>query len=340
MTTTSDPTTAQEAPPTSPRGRWIDDWRPEDSDHWENGGRPDRPAEPRLVDLRRAPRLLGLADLERLVGVPAGAGLRVHPAAAVPPGRAAQPGRVAAAAALHVRGAEVRRPQLDDRERRAAADPDAAVRGRGAEPGDALLGVLPDRRHGGLRRRQLRQLDGQHQLLLPRRQEGHRARAQRRRRQPRRLPDPAAAAGDRRRRRHLRPGQGRPRAASTSSARRTCTPASRSSRCSRRTSSWTTSRPPSSKPREQLRVLRQRQTWVMAFLYVGTFGSFIGYSAAMPLLIKLNFWVPEPAPLGPGSSSPTTPSWAPASAPRPALRRLAGRPLRRRQGHAGRVRAR
>ena len=55
-----------------------------------------------------------------------------------------------------------------------------------------------------------------------------------------------------------------------------------------------------SKPREQLRVLRQRQTWVMAFLYVGTFGSFIGYSAAMPLLIKLNFWVPEPAPLGTG----------------------------------------
>ena len=42
------------------------------------------------------------------------------------------------------------------------------------------------------------------------------------------------------------------------------------------------------------------QTWIMAFLYIGTFGSFIGYSAAMPLLIKLNFWVPEPAPLGTG----------------------------------------
>jgi MFS transporter, NNP family, nitrate/nitrite transporter len=55
-----------------------------------------------------------------------------------------------------------------------------------------------------------------------------------------------------------------------------------------------------SAPREQLRVVRERQTWVMAFLYVGTFGSFIGYSAAMPLLIKLNFWVPEPAPLGTG----------------------------------------
>jgi MFS transporter, NNP family, nitrate/nitrite transporter len=55
-----------------------------------------------------------------------------------------------------------------------------------------------------------------------------------------------------------------------------------------------------SRPREQLAVVRHRHTWVMAFLYVGTFGSFIGYSAAMPLLIKLNFWVPEPAPLGTG----------------------------------------
>ncbi|WP_101523602.1 MFS transporter [Nocardioides houyundeii] len=55
-----------------------------------------------------------------------------------------------------------------------------------------------------------------------------------------------------------------------------------------------------SKPREQLQVVKNRQTWVMSFLYVGTFGSFIGYSAAMPLLIKINFWVPEPAPLGTG----------------------------------------
>ena len=55
-----------------------------------------------------------------------------------------------------------------------------------------------------------------------------------------------------------------------------------------------------SKPREQLAVVRKPHTWIMAFLYIGTFGSFIGYSAAMPLLIKLNFWVPEPAPLGTG----------------------------------------
>ncbi len=55
-----------------------------------------------------------------------------------------------------------------------------------------------------------------------------------------------------------------------------------------------------SKPREQLAVLKHKHTWVMSFLYIGTFGSFIGYSAAMPLLIRINFYVPTPAPLGTG----------------------------------------
>ena len=50
-----------------------------------------------------------------------------------------------------------------------------------------------------------------------------------------------------------------------------------------------------SSPREQLSVVRSKHTWVMSFLYIGTFGSFIGYSAAMPLLIKLNFSVTDPA---------------------------------------------
>ena len=53
----------------------------------------------------------------------------------------------------------------------------------------------------------------------------------------------------------------------------------------------------------------------MAFLYIGTFGSFIGYSAAMPLLIKLNFWRAGPGRRSaPASTSPTTPSSGPASA--------------------------
>ena len=35
--------------------------------------------------------------------------------------------------------------------------------------------------------------------------------------------------------------------------------------------------------------LRRGQTWVMAILYIGTFGSFIGYSFALPLVIKNTF---------------------------------------------------
>ncbi|MEV4619151.1 MFS transporter [Asanoa sp. NPDC049573] len=41
--------------------------------------------------------------------------------------------------------------------------------------------------------------------------------------------------------------------------------------------------------RRQAVVLRDRHTWVMSFLYIGTFGSFIGYSAALPLLVKTEF---------------------------------------------------
>ncbi|MFI6927075.1 MFS transporter [Nonomuraea spiralis] len=42
-------------------------------------------------------------------------------------------------------------------------------------------------------------------------------------------------------------------------------------------------------PREQFAVARRAQTWIMSFLYVGTFGSFIGYSTAFPLLSKSLF---------------------------------------------------
>jgi MFS transporter, NNP family, nitrate/nitrite transporter len=40
---------------------------------------------------------------------------------------------------------------------------------------------------------------------------------------------------------------------------------------------------------DQLVIVRRKHTWVMSWLYVGTFGSFIGYSAAFPLLIKTQF---------------------------------------------------
>ena len=239
-----EPTLVGMSTPTPRRTRrWIEDWRPEDADFWEARRPRGRPPQPGVVDLRRARRLLGLADLERLVGVPARAGLRVHPAAAVPARRAPQPRRLAAAAALHVRGAEVRRAQLDDRQRRDAAGADAAVRVRRPGPDDALLGVLPDRRDRGRRRRQLRLVDGQHQLLLPLRQEGRGARAQRGRRQPRGLADPAAAPRHGRQAPASSASSRRRAAASTSSGRRTPMRAWRCSRRPPRGSGWTTSPP-------------------------------------------------------------------------------------------------
>src|SRR5215472_4843608 len=41
--------------------------------------------------------------------------------------------------------------------------------------------------------------------------------------------------------------------------------------------------------KDQLIIVRRKHTWVMSYLYIGTFGSFIGYSAAFPLLIKTQF---------------------------------------------------
>ncbi len=40
---------------------------------------------------------------------------------------------------------------------------------------------------------------------------------------------------------------------------------------------------------EQSIIFRRSQTWIMCWLYLGTFGSFIGYSAAFPLLSKIVF---------------------------------------------------
>jgi NNP family nitrate/nitrite transporter-like MFS transporter len=41
--------------------------------------------------------------------------------------------------------------------------------------------------------------------------------------------------------------------------------------------------------KDQLVIVQRKHTWVMSWLYIGTFGSFIGYSAAFPLLIKTQF---------------------------------------------------
>ncbi|MFG2077805.1 MFS transporter, NNP family, nitrate/nitrite transporter [Nonomuraea maritima] len=42
-------------------------------------------------------------------------------------------------------------------------------------------------------------------------------------------------------------------------------------------------------PRQQLAVAGKAQTWIMSLLYIGTFGSFIGYSTAFPLLSQSLF---------------------------------------------------
>jgi NNP family nitrate/nitrite transporter-like MFS transporter len=41
--------------------------------------------------------------------------------------------------------------------------------------------------------------------------------------------------------------------------------------------------------RDQLVIVGRKHTWVMSYIYIGTFGSFIGYSAAFPLLMKTQF---------------------------------------------------
>jgi MFS transporter, NNP family, nitrate/nitrite transporter len=41
--------------------------------------------------------------------------------------------------------------------------------------------------------------------------------------------------------------------------------------------------------KDQLVIVKRKHTWVMSYIYIGTFGSFIGYSAAFPLLIKTQF---------------------------------------------------
>jgi MFS transporter, NNP family, nitrate/nitrite transporter len=41
--------------------------------------------------------------------------------------------------------------------------------------------------------------------------------------------------------------------------------------------------------KDKLAIIGKKHTWIMSYIYVGTFGSFIGYSAAFPLLIKTQF---------------------------------------------------
>ncbi len=144
------------------------------------GGRP----QPVGVDRRGARRLLGV---DAVLGVRAVHGPRVRGRRRrqVPAHLHRGAGRRGAAGALHVRGGAVRRAQLDDHLGAAAPDPD----GGGRVPAAArhtVRHVRGARGAGRPGRRQLRVLDGQHQHVLPRGEEGPRAGPQRRRRQHRR----------------------------------------------------------------------------------------------------------------------------------------------------------
>jgi MFS transporter, NNP family, nitrate/nitrite transporter len=41
--------------------------------------------------------------------------------------------------------------------------------------------------------------------------------------------------------------------------------------------------------KDQLVTVTRKHTWLMSWLYIGTFGSFVGYSAAFPLMLKTQF---------------------------------------------------
>jgi NNP family nitrate/nitrite transporter-like MFS transporter len=41
--------------------------------------------------------------------------------------------------------------------------------------------------------------------------------------------------------------------------------------------------------KDQVVVAQRQHTWIMSWLYIGTFGSFVGFSAAFPLLLKTQF---------------------------------------------------
>ena len=81
--------------------------------------------------------------------------------------------------------------------------------------------------------------------------------------------------------------------------------------------------------------LRYKHSWVMSFLYIGTFGSFIGFSFAFGQVLQINF-------LAGGDNAAQASLHAAQIAfigpllglDLAAVRRQAGRPHRRRQGHA------
>jgi NNP family nitrate/nitrite transporter-like MFS transporter len=59
----------------------------------------------------------------------------------------------------------------------------------------------------------------------------------------------------------------------------------------------------------QFAIFRNKHNWIMTYLYVMTFGSFIGYSAAFPLLIRVVFGELPDGSLNPNAPNPFTYAW-------------------------------
>ena len=142
---------------------------------------------------------------------------------------------------------------------------------------------------GGTWRRQLRLQHGQYLVLLSGSHEGLGARAQCRRRQYRRQ-HRAVAGADPDGARHHQSLSGHARSGRRLSAERRADvdPAARH-RGVRRHLLHEQPHLGALDFKDQLAIVGRKHTWIMSFIYIGTFGSFIGYSAAFPLLIKTQF---------------------------------------------------
>ena len=277
-------------------GAVLEDWRPEDKTFWETTG---RAIARRNLWISIPALLLAVRGLDGLVGGGREAAvgrLQVHHRPAVLAGGAAGPVRRDAADLLLLHGADLRRPALDHARDLVAADPGGRHRLRRAESDTPYFDLPGAGAAVRLRRRQFRLLDGQHLFFFPRAEKGNAlalnaglgnlgvsvvqfvvpivitagvfgwlggdpqtvAKARRR----------IAVAAERRL--HLGAVHRRLRVRGLVRHERHRLDAKASFA-------------------DQAVIFQRKHNWIMCWLYTGTFGSFIGYSAGFPLLAKTQF---------------------------------------------------
>ena len=297
-------------------GRWRTDWDPEDPDFWQRIGR--RVARRNLISSIFAEHLgFSIWTIWSVVVV------------ALPPvlfpytlnqkfWLVALPNLVGAidAAAVHVRGYPARRSHLDGHQRMPSGGADRSHGVRGVGPA-AVLGGAGLRGVAGFGGGNFASSMTNISFFFPERQQRHRSRGQRGWRQHRHQYGATLGAdGDR-----GRPGVRRPDVAATGAVG--------AAFCAYRfMDDLAVARTPL---RDQFATLRRPHTWIMSVLYIGTFGSFLGYSAAFPLVLKTT--VPaRPGVRGRGHDHARLPR-ALAGLAVAAGRWLAGRPGRWRPGH-------